>query len=205
MVEILECDSCAEYFLDRIAYDEHLQSHDGGIICRLCGEHIPRLTIRDHLVSHIKEDQRRSVTDACFNKNQTSLRTHYLMKNNFKLQCLLCSETFCPRSNLQRHILMKHTNVNDKVYHSCHVCDTRFSLLQNLKRHLAIHEGITYACNACDRKYTRLADYKLHAKTHMGVQFKCPVCFKCVSRRPYLKKHMMKLHGLAFSEQEMSL
>lgn len=201
--EIFECDCCAEYFIDQVAYDEHMQSHDDGIICRLCGDKFPKASIRDHLISHIKEDQRKSLTEECFNKKQTSLLTHFLKKHNFKLQCHLCTDTFCPRSNVLRHYLTKHSN--DKIFYSCHRCDKRFSLLQNLKRHLAIHEGITYTCGVCDRTYSRLSDYKIHVKMHVGLKFECPICFKCTSRPSYLKKHMIMLHGRAYSDQELNL
>lgn len=201
--EIFECDCCTEYFLDRIDYDAHMTSHDEGIICRLCGGKFSKPAIRDHLVLHIKEDQRVNLTEACFNRKQTCLLTHYLKKNGFKLQCHLCPDTFCPRSNVLRHYLTRHSN--DKIYYSCHRCEKRFSLLQNLKRHLAIHEGITYTCGVCTRTYSRLSDYKTHVKTHVGLKFQCPVCFKCTSRPSYLKKHMIMLHGRAYSDEELNL
>ncbi|KAI5696985.1 hypothetical protein M8J76_004303 [Diaphorina citri] len=190
--QLYECDCCTEYFIDRIAYEEHVRLHEGGIICRLCGEKFEKSLMRDHLVTHIPPEHRGKVSDAFFNKKQTALLTHYLKRNGIKLQCNLCADTFCPRSNMLRHYLLKHRG--DKVFYACDRCDKRFSLLQNLKRHLAIHERIAYQCNVCDKKYSRLSDYKIHMNMHNGFKYQCHICLKCTSRKNYLKRHIIMMH-----------
>ncbi|KAL1451653.1 hypothetical protein WDU94_006011 [Cyamophila willieti] len=190
--QLFDCDCCNETFIDKQLYDEHMKSHDDGIDCKFCGGKFTKDNIKEHLVLHIQADMRGRINDGCFNKKQTSLLPHYLVRNGFKLQCHLCDDTFCPRSNMLRHYSTKHNE--DKVYYTCERCSKRFSLLQNLKRHLAIHEGITYECRLCDRKYSRLSDYKMHLNIHNGMRYQCPICLKCTSRPSYLKKHMIMLH-----------
>lgn len=190
--QLFECDCCTETFVDKLAYDEHMQSHDSGIDCTFCGGKFEKANIKEHLITHIQAEQRHRISDACFNKKQTKLLTHYLKKHEFKVQCHLCADLFCPRSNMLRHYLAKHST--DRVFYSCDRCNKQFSLLQNLKRHLAIHEGITYECTMCHRKYSRLSDYKMHMNIHNGLKYQCPICFKCTSRPSYLKKHMVMLH-----------
>uniref|UniRef100_A0A8D8ZMY0 Zinc finger protein 710 n=1 Tax=Cacopsylla melanoneura TaxID=428564 RepID=A0A8D8ZMY0_9HEMI len=190
--QLFDCDCCNETFIDKELYENHMKSHDDGIDCKFCGGKFTKDNIREHLVFHIQADQRGRISAGCFNKKQTSLLTHFLTKHNFKLQCHLCDDTFCPRSNMLRHYSTKHND--EKIYYTCEQCNKRFSLLQNLKRHLAIHEGITYECRLCDRKYSRLSDYKIHLNIHNGMKYQCPICFKCTSRPSYLKKHMIMLH-----------
>ena len=45
---------------------------------------------------------------------------------------------------------------------TCHLCETAFNQLTNLRRHEKIHEGKTYDCDECSQTFGRIDNLKHH-------------------------------------------
>lgn len=69
-------------------------------------------------------------------------------KSYKKFECNGCSKIFSKKSNLNDHVLAKHSNLEKYV---CSVCKKSFSYKQSFNRHMNVHKVAisVYSCSDC--------------------------------------------------------
>ena len=166
-----------------------------------------------HLTSHINTVHN-GVTyncDKCSwkSKSKTDLSTHSCnfscKKCNFKAQWKLELE----EHNITTHVLNITKNLHDpkpaleyekyenKTF-NCSLCKKVYSRLPSLLLHQkSEHMGIKdYKCGKCEQAYPDQSRLNLHLKVHNNPDaFICPYCSWPAASKPWLNKHLGKLHG----------
>lgn len=69
-------------------------------------------------------------------------------KSSKKFECDECMKTFSKKSNLNDHIVAKHSNIEKYV---CSICKKSFSYKQSFNRHMNVHKVAisVYSCSEC--------------------------------------------------------
>lgn len=111
------------------------------------------------------------------------------LNENHRLECKYCQKIFFFKSQLQRHIRIKH----EKVY-KCRLCESEFENL-SLKQHheKSQHSQTTDICWVCGRGVKNLNH---HLKTHDRAATACRLCeqvFENITQRNY---HLQDVHFL---------
>ncbi|KAJ3661064.1 hypothetical protein Zmor_005485 [Zophobas morio] len=113
-------------------------------------------------------------TESCYLKH----RQYHLTP--FTLDCKHCHYSAPTKSELLRHVTLKHTR--EKVY-KCEVCSAGFisqALFDSHRR--AKHENRRFQCDMCDKWYRYQSSLQVHQKTHdpnfIRKKFMCEICSK---------------------------
>ena len=93
---------------------------------------------------------------------------------NEQFVCVICAKPSNYQRNLDMHINIAHTDMNE---HPCHMCEQKFGTRSNLKRHLMEQHNITQFGNSI---------YPEEVKV-----FTCLVCATVFKRKQHLKEHEM--------------
>ena len=118
--------------------------------------------------------------------------------------CLLCAKSFKYQRNLDTHINITHTKIDEP---QCQICDETFGTKFTLKRHLTEQHNITqfdhsihaeeikiFTCKVCDIVFKQKGNLKAHEITHMNDnRFTCDQCGKQYSVKTSLVRHL-KIH-----------
>ncbi|KAF2884287.1 hypothetical protein ILUMI_21879 [Ignelater luminosus] len=145
---------------------------------------------------------------------------YYHMKKHFGKthKCSYCQKMYPNASNLQLHIMSKHTNErphlctvcgktfsygNALIYHmrihtgerkyTCPFCGRMFRMQCGLNRHIRVHTGHRpYACKFCDKAFRSKGEVDCHEMIHTGYRpYHCKYCNKGFTKTYNLKMHLM--------------
>ena len=136
----------------RIADDffDHIASHDGCFICRLCGKNHPdKRSLEKHQIIHRKVDEKYK-----------------------KIICDICGLRFGIRSHLLIHMHM-HSELKS---FTCDLCGKNFRFPSALGLHKKIHNK-TRECGFCKKLFATKTSLDLHERTHSGEKpYSCQLC-----------------------------
>ena len=125
-------------------------------------------------------------------KSKETLKKHIEIHEPKKFnKCIWCHASFSRKPYLKKHIETIHEG---KKLYKCALCEIAFSQKSQLKTHTNnIHDQGMLTCHFCDKKFELLNDVnnhiqEKHPKTD-DKPFKCKICDSAYSRKAYLKKH----------------
>ncbi|XP_026835870.1 uncharacterized protein LOC6547285 isoform X2 [Drosophila erecta] len=134
----------------------------------------------------------------------TLLKFHMKRHSNRKSHCKLCPKTFVTVAELERHTKAKHSR--DKTLRcSLDGCRKTFGFKHHLVRHQnASHLSTRYICPVCNKEEQSNVHLKNHMSVHKGeITYKCPKCDRSYLRRGRLASHVLLIHNLRLTTEEL--
>lgn len=123
-------------------------------------------------------------------------------ENIKKFECNECTKVFLKKSNLNAHMLAKHSNVEKYL---CSVCKKSFSYKQSFNRHMNVHKLAVsvYSCSECG--YSSQLKFMLtrHIKTVHLNQNDSALHVSCVFCNQQCSKSNLSTHYVLFHENEI--
>ena len=186
------CAICGKILNDETAKMQHQKKHEVEVPeCDVCDEKFSTIY---NLHRHMQE-QHNSFQGEKVSTNPTA---------NEQFVCEVCFKPFNYKRNLNMHICISHTGMNEL---KCPVCEQKFGTRSNLKRHLMEQHKITqfdssihpdevkvFTCMVCDSVFKRKQHLKEHEMTHVDSEkFTCDQCGKQFSVKSSLVRHQ-KIH-----------
>jgi uncharacterized C2H2 Zn-finger protein len=168
-----KCPECSEVFRNK----------------KLLEEHVIKLHNIKHPIGPPEKKRPKSVCDLCgFTGSASGYQRHIFYQhgqtNNAQVFCQQCDgKPFLHKSDLERHLAVKHNHVAQLCTH----CGKNFSTATLLKRHLAsvhkIEDGVKkYQCSECDYTcfiHTQLKRHVFYThRQHVESRFPCDQCGK---------------------------
>lgn len=114
-------------------------------------------------------------------------------------KCEACSKAFRTLA-----ALITHERIHDDARpYQCEHCLLSFRQQGHLKEHRMIHEGITpHVCSICNLAFTKKNNMLVHMRIHSGENpYKCVTCDEQFKKAEQLRKHELKVHNKAESDQ----
>ncbi|XP_048002529.1 zinc finger protein 64-like isoform X2 [Leguminivora glycinivorella] len=150
----------------------------------------------EKMLRHIKKVHKGENPFQCYmcdysTYNKSLFEEHVRIHQGIKpFECSQCDYKSASKKNLKKHELIHRPNNPLK----CQKCDFIARHSKALKRHEETHtDGDWLKFDTCKFQFQNMAAFKKHERTH---KFKCKDCeFKTCSR-PFLKRHMVKEHGV---------
>ncbi|XP_063631155.1 zinc finger protein 648-like [Cydia splendana] len=151
----------------------------------------------EKMLRHIKKVHKGENPFQCYmcdysTYNKSLFEEHVRIHQGIKpFKCSQCDYKSASKKNLKKHELIHRPNNPLK----CKQCDFIGRHSKALKRHEETHTDADWLkFDSCKFQFQDLVAFKKHERTH---KFKCKDCdFKSCSR-PFLKRHMVKEHGVA--------
>ncbi|XP_060075144.1 zinc finger protein 235-like [Ylistrum balloti] len=165
-----KCDRCHKTFMSEDAFKSHMVKHLEKHFCVMCQQNFPN---RASLAQH-------------------SAEAH---PNSSQIEIIKCN--VCGRRRGQEH---KCPGKKIKVPREfiCHICNKKFSRIQNLNLHRRIHSDnrTKLKCDQCDKLFSDRCSLKKHIKyVHSAERnFICDVCGKSFKQNDTLKNHV-RIHA----------
>ncbi|XP_039147983.1 uncharacterized protein LOC27206950 isoform X2 [Drosophila simulans] len=134
----------------------------------------------------------------------TLLKFHMKRHSNRKTQCKLCPKTCVTIAELERHTKAKHSK--DKTLRcSMDGCRKTFAFKHHLIRHQkASHLSTRYICPVCNKEEKSNVHLKNHMSVHKGeITYKCPKCDRSYLRRGRLVTHVLLIHNMQLTTEEL--
>ncbi|XP_049529510.1 zinc finger protein 610-like [Anopheles darlingi] len=185
------CKFCFQGFDKQEKLSEHLPSHDGSLLCAICGE------IADSPEQNNHDHSKTGPFDCP--KCPRRFETQHTFSNHLKRHgakefcCEVCGVYLSSRKRLLNHKMAKHSG--EKPF-SCEVCGHKFALKDRIKSHMKTHTGEKpYGCMFCDRRYGSSGDLKDHLRKHLGENiYQCDQCDASFRLIKELKNHYEQTH-----------
>merc|ERR1712150_127470 len=128
-----------------------------------------------------------------------------IMGGNLKMArtytCTFCEMKTKQRSNLKKHIMIKHC----KETFQCDLCDFTNHNKYVLNRHRKDHYRVkdSFQCDSCDFHAINKATVKNHYDSiHLGIKYSCSVCPYMANSRPVLYSHVKREHKIQDKVEE---
>ena len=194
----IECPECPEVFATKTYLMTHLKSvHEGFSFEDADDNNMVEIkneeedviektamnegTAEDYEQKETSENRtRKSIKYACNqcdyqNFQKSNLTKHIQVKHKgIRYPCMHCDHQATSNDSLQKHIQSRH----GVIKYPCDQCDYQVARQDSLQRHIqSKHEGIKYPCNHCDYQATQQSNLKAHiAAKHIGNILKCELC-----------------------------
>ena len=180
--KMFPCDFCIKLFVSQETLKKHLlakHKKSRPFVCKFCKKtFIQPNHLKDHLLIHSKD-----------NGNK----------------CLRCDKVFTLQRQLQRHMILKHSNHVTVVPVSvspgaeaedqkptCDICKRMFLVKSTLKKHMRAHDRSK--CITCGKQFMNALELKAHIETTPSCEYrhKCDECNKSFESPCHLKSHMLR-------------
>lgn len=177
------CPECGLLIKTYSGYFHHLKSHSSSPIIYKC--------------------------EACAYIGQSSsdLKKHGLTHvERLDLECSFCDYKCKRSSELNRHVLRKHSRKGGDNFFRCDMCDYKSLSQQHLRRHVqTIHEGsVKFQCRLCDHSCSteeNLRKHILKTNKHPNASvYNCQVCSFATNAKIDYKSHLTSLHSDSFPD-----
>lgn len=123
-------------------------------------------------------------------------------ENIKRFECKECTKVFLKKSNLNAHMLAKHSNVEKYL---CSVCEKSFSYKQSFNRHMNVHRVAisVYSCSECG--YSSQLKFMLtrHIKTVHLNRNDSALHVPCVFCNQQCTKSNLSTHYVLFHKNEI--
>ncbi|OWF45176.1 uncharacterized protein LOC110457344 [Mizuhopecten yessoensis] len=208
------CSQCPKSFRNLNYLKQHLQIHEGGFICQLCGRKLKTKEEQDDhermcMALSVIQNEGKTKCMSCdlFFTDIRSYKEHY-HSHTHPYQCSKCQKRFVKIGSLHSHVCTLDDDNN--LLFSCNICHKDFRNERLLIRHREMHQEHRFKCQHCDKKFFRRDYYLKHVckdadGTEMDVdrnaeiraqqdKLVCHICGKNFVSSSNLNKHM-KVHG----------
>ncbi|XP_043861705.1 uncharacterized protein LOC120447224 isoform X2 [Drosophila santomea] len=181
-------------------------------VCKLCSQTFDELgkLVKHEMELHSNTERSRwgyqhkcAICNTSY-RTLTLLKFHMKRHSNRKSQCKLCPKTFVTIAELERHTKAKHSK--DKTLRcSLDGCRKTFAFKHHLVRHQnASHLSTRYICPVCNKEEQSNVHLKNHMSMHKGeITYKCPKCDRSYLRRGRLASHVVLIHNLHLTTEEL--
>ncbi|XP_016929679.3 uncharacterized protein [Drosophila suzukii] len=135
----------------------------------------------------------------------TLLKFHMKRHGARKSQCKLCPKTFVTNAELERHTKTKHGK-EKTLRCTFDGCRKTFGFKHHLVRHQnAIHLVARYTCTVCNKEMQSSLHLRNHMSVHKGMAtYKCPKCERSYLRRGRLTSHVLLIHNIRLTKEELA-
>uniref|UniRef100_A0A6P4EK12 Uncharacterized protein LOC108041798 isoform X2 n=1 Tax=Drosophila rhopaloa TaxID=1041015 RepID=A0A6P4EK12_DRORH len=181
-------------------------------ICKLCSKAFDELgkLVKHEMEMHSNTERARwGYQHKCAICN-TSYRTLTLLKFHMKRHahrkpCNLCPKTFVTNAELERHTKSKHSK-EKTIRCSYDGCRKMFAFKHHMVRHQnASHQTPRYNCLVCNKELLNSMHLRNHMSEHKDtVSYQCPKCDRTYLRRGRLQTHVLKIHNIRLTGEEMA-
>ena len=194
-----KCDNCQKLFKYRIAPShkivcETLDYSDTQIVCRLCGEKLTSISVKDHWKLHSNKIQslKCSFCEKVFiqpvHKRAHEKSVHHKIK---EFGCKICPQRFAKSPSVEAHMKTQH---QDKTY-KCQFCTSSFKLKSSLTDHQKFHDATRrFACEVCGLRFHKKELLHTHRGVHAKEKVPCSKCNMELKSRVGLVRHDREQH-----------
>ena len=195
-----KCNNCQKPFKHRIAPSHKIvcktvDYSNGQVSCRLCGEKLTSVTLKDHWRVHPKQIKslKCRFCEKLFiqpvHRQAHETNTHHKIK---EYACKMCPQQFAGASGLKKHMQTQH---QEKTY-KCQHCASSFMVESSLTAHEQYHDVTRpFACETCGLRYQKKFILQSHVNiVHAKDSFVCSKCSKEFKSRARLTRHDREIH-----------
>ncbi|XP_033726599.1 uncharacterized protein LOC117316192 [Pecten maximus] len=208
------CSHCPKSFSNLNYLKQHLQLHEGGYICELCGRKLKTKEEKDEhemmcTASSVIQSEGKTACPTCdLSFSDIKLYREHYHSHTHPHQCSKCLKRFVKIGSLHSHVCSIEEDRN--MLFSCTICNKDFRNERMLMRHKEIHQDHKIQCQHCSKKFYRKDCYLKHVckeadGSEMDVgrnaelraqqeKLVCHICGKNFVSSSNLNKHM-KVHG----------
>ncbi|KAK5647373.1 hypothetical protein RI129_002265 [Pyrocoelia pectoralis] len=194
----LKCPICNEAKDTKISLFKHLEClHvDVPLSCLKCRKTFNSQTSFSWHISNLCSRKKRILMKQfkcpeC--SKEFALRRHLLLHQagHKKNNCSYCSTVLTRRSQLIRHLLVKHNVKLKRDTFKCDYCKKCFIKRRSLYHHLQNHLTSEFVCVECGAISKSLTDYQNHQEEHANRKpFQCSHCKQRFARRQLYFSHL---------------
>ena len=194
-----KCDNCQKQFKYKIKSPHEkvcktLDFSGTEICCRLCGDKLTSLSMKDHWKVHPSEiqSQKCSFCAKVFiqpaHKRAHEKSVHQKIK---EFECKICPQKFSKFPSVEIHMKTQH---QDKTY-KCQHCTTSFMLESTLTDHQKFHDMTRlHVCDVCGLRYKKKESLQAHSRVHAQDRVTCSKCNKELKTLVILARHDKEQH-----------
>lgn len=203
-----KCETCSRKFSSNFLLKRHLFVHlkDQEVECKICQKFYKNAVclLKHRQTVHLKKKfiKKRSdfICKFCnlvFHSTK-KLSWHLETHERWPKKCDNCGDSFIHRSNLIKHIRMKHDSSyvpvgSEKDTIFCNICNKAYKST-SYGMHMRTHSNFKpFKCEVCGKEFSAKCNYLAHKWVHLGARerpFKCKLCEKSFHRKMFLEAHI---------------
>ena len=182
-----ECSKCGAKFWTALQLQHH------GSRLRSCRN--PEVLVREKLSPEIVTYEDKLTGEEIKTTLLDLLNNVRFGKASSKLNCIVCQHTFKNHTNLENHIMMRHSNIEP---HVCEFCHKTFKIEHNMNLHKhSMHKDLLncVTCELCGAKYLtkeKLQSHKFMSCPKRKQIFDCEICDYSTNMRSRFEQHLRR-------------